>query len=131
MDSTLLIVIIIIGIFLIPSLRSGKSALKHKPKQLIAFATPRPVEEVAEIVQEFARENAYKLEDVDLTAGRIILSDSASRNSWGFFYPVYISKQDEGGTLVEVGIKSRLVQIGRQVKTSHTKCAEALEKALE
>lgn len=114
-----------------PALRSGKSAVKTKPKKIIAYVTARPPAEVMEIVQRFAQDNRYQVDDIDAAKGRIILSDAANRNSWGFFYPIYVSSQEGGGTLVEVGIQSRLVQMGRVVKSNHEKCAKGIEAALE
>lgn len=131
MDSSLIIILVIIAIFMFPAFRSGKSAVKAKPKKLISFVTPRPPAEAMKVIARYAEDNGYQIEDADYAGGRIILADAATRNSWGFFYPIYVSSQEQDGALIEVGIKSRLVQIGRLVATSHQKCANGVQAALE
>ena len=60
----------------------------------------------------------------------IVLEESASASSWGFFFPVFVSKQSDGSTLIEVGIKSKLVQVGPVVSRSHDKCVSGIKAAL-
>ncbi len=77
----------------------------------------------------------YTIEDIDESIGRIILSSipnwiSGWISGWGFFYPVYVSIQNDGNTLVEVGIKSRLYQGGPLVTRAHKKFYNRVKSAI-
>ena len=101
--------------------RKATSLLKYKPKLLLRFFTTQSPQTIIEQVSLLAGTFNYTIEDIDESIGRIILGSSFNWISWGFFYPVYISIQNDGKTCVEVGIKSRLFQYGPLVTRAHKK----------
>jgi len=123
-------VIIVAIFFIVAALRKGTSAVKNKPSKLLSFSTEVQPNDVFKIVIKYAQQSGYKVDDLDETNGRVILSDSATLISYGFFYPVYIEKQTGGNTLVEVGIKSKIFQYGFLVTRNREKCFNGIKAAV-
>lgn len=101
--------------------RKATLHLKQKPKRLLRFITNQSPKKIIEQVTLIASTFNYTIEDIDESIGRIILGSQLNWISWGFFYPVYISNQNDGKTYVEIGIKSRLYQRGPLVTRAHKK----------
>jgi hypothetical protein len=101
--------------------RKATLLLKQRPKRLLRFTINQSPQTLIEQVTLLARTFNYTIVDIDKSIGRIILSSSINWMSWGFFYPVYFLIQNDGNTLVEVGIKSRLYQYGPLVTRAHKK----------
>ncbi|MFX0209189.1 MAG: hypothetical protein ACFFDT_24610 [Candidatus Hodarchaeota archaeon] len=115
--------------YLISMLRDPQSAVKTKPSHLVEFRTPLSLYDVRSVVTNFARQNGYKIEDVDEDTDRIILSTSPNWSSWGYFYPIYLT-QTNGETLIEVGIKSRLFVYG-SIRTRHLeRCVNGIKASI-
>ena len=115
--------------------RKATSHLKQKPKRLLGFITNQSPKKIIEQVTLIASTFNYTIEDIDESIGRIILSSSPNWISvwisgWGFFYPVFLSIQNDGNTLVEVGIKSRLYQRGPLVTRAHKKFYSRVKSAI-
>ena len=98
-------IVIIIAVFYI--IAGMRRAPRKKPRHLMTFTITITPQEALKAVIDFALQTGYEIDDFAETEGRIILSDSISLTSWGFFYPIYVSKNGDGSTLIEVGIKSK------------------------
>jgi hypothetical protein len=112
------------------AMRKASSAVKNQPLDLKRFLAPMPLAEVDTCVFHFAQQYGYHIDDLRLEEGRIILSDSATATSWGFFYPVYLTQETPTTTLVEVGIKSKFIQIGPIPSRHYEKCANGIYAAI-
>ena len=123
------IVVLVIGHF-IASMRKGPSTTGKKPNRIQSFSTVSSPEEALKSVIRFAQESGYNISSMDEASCRVVLEESASASSWGFFFPVFISKKSDGSTLIEVGIKSKLVQVGPIVSRSHNKCVNGIKATL-
>lgn len=127
---------LIIGIFIacigliIASMRKGSSSLGSKPSRLQSFSTTGNPEETLKAIVRFAQQSGYKVAAFEEAKGQLVLEESASATSWGFFLPIFVSRQSDGSVLVEVGIKSKLVQVGPIVSRSHEKCVNGIKAAL-
>lgn len=127
---------LIFGIFIacigliIASMRNGSSALGSKPSRLHSFSTTGNPEETLKAIVHFAQQSGYKVPAFEEAKGQLVLEESASATSWGFFLPIFVSRQSDGSVLVEVGIKSKLVQVGPIVSRSHEKCVNGIKAAL-
>lgn len=108
---------------------SGTAAMT-KPSKLLSFTTDSTIEKSMKIILQFAKENGYKVEDFDENKGTILLSDSMTLFSNGFFYPIYLATKNEKTTLIEIGIKSKLMQFGPMVRRSHEKCFNGIKAAV-
>lgn len=127
----LIIGALMVGIgLIIAAMRKGSSAVKTKPSRLMSFTTARAPHDVMTIVVRFAQQSGYKIDEIAESDGHILLSDSATATSWGFFYPVYVSRQNDGNSLVEVGIKSQLIQVGPIVSRNHERCFNGIKAAI-
>ena len=88
----------------------------------------------ADIATVYARlsmlaDGKIRVDDKDDIARIIILSSPVSFGSWGFLYPVYLQATDRG-TRIEIGCKSKFIQIGPLVTSWHNKAIAAVERAL-
>lgn len=110
--------------------RKATSTVREKPSSLLEFSTPMPPEKVLRVVVKFAQQSGYVVDDINEDDGRIILSDKASGTSWGFFYPVYVASGGQGRTVVEVGIKSKAIQVGPVKARLHEQCFNGIKAAV-
>jgi len=128
--SGLLFGLFIVAIFLIiASMRKGSSAVSNKPSKLKSFTVDMNLKQVKKSTLEFSQNNKYDLDEFDESTNRFILSDGATGTSWGFFYPIYLEEKD-GSTFIEIGIKSKVFQVGPTVNRSHEKFANAFKAFL-
>ena len=70
---------------IIVSMRSGKSQLDTKPRDLMSFETQVDEKLALETIVKFAQQTGYRIDTIDENNKRIVLSDSATMTSWGFF----------------------------------------------
>jgi hypothetical protein len=119
--------------YILAAMRRGSSSLGVKPNRLQAFTTPDGAQETLKAIVRFAQQAGYKIPAMDEAKGQLVLEEPASIGSitsFGFFFPVFVSRQSDGVTLVEVGIKSKLFQVGSLVSRSHEKCVTGMKAAL-
>ena len=81
---------------------------KKKPRYIESFETDESSEEVLKAIAYFALHNNMDIEFFSKTENRITVGNKLSFWSGGlFFYPIYLTKKDNGRTLVEVGVKAK------------------------
>lgn len=120
MISGLIVGLFVISIFLIISrFKNPQKILKKKPNNIQSFSTDKSIESAFESIKQFSEQSNYKMEAVDEENFKIVFGDSVSSFSWGFFYPIYLSKTTNGETKIEIGIKSKAAQIGPVVSSKH------------
>ncbi len=101
-----------------------------KPKKLQAFTVNRSPEQVLDILKTQAETRGYRLEASPKAEEDLLLSDDVTAMSWGFYYFIYLTELDKHSTRIEVGIKSKLFQIGPVVTRHLRQCCETLEGLL-
>ncbi len=118
--------VVVVG-YLIASQRKGSvasAAVGHRRLELTSAASP---------AEAFARisliAGKYKIDDRDAARGILVVSSGISFGSWGFLYPVFISANGTGSQ-IDIGIHSKLIQIGPIVGHAHRKLRDAIEAAL-
>src|SRR5205085_2504810 len=113
--------LVLVGLLLIiAASRKGSPALKRRPKRVQSFVSRMSLGITLKTIIRYAQQSGYKIEFLDEVKGHLVLSDSPTLTSFGFFYPIYLTPQSpiyltpqsEVETLVEVGITSKLWQIG-------------------
>ena len=126
-----LFILLLVGIAWRYALRSNAaSVVTKKPKRLHAFTTAQPPEAIIEAIRQKVLASNYTLDSIAGENPRLILSTPPSATTWGFFYPIYLTVQDDGLTLVEIGIESKLVQMGPLVRQQHEACVVFVKAAL-
>jgi hypothetical protein len=131
MMTGLIIGIVVAGIGLfIASVRKGSAVLGLKTKRLQSVSTTIDSVEALKTIIRFAQQSGYKVAAINEAIGQVVLEETASAFSWGFFFPIIVSQQSDGSTLVEIGIKSKLYQAGPIVTRSHEKCVNGIKSAL-
>lgn len=124
-----LVVVVLVGVsYVAAAVRRGKAA-NARPG-----GTTRTIEVAAEPAAVFAALQGpfdrYKVDDVDPANLVVVLSVPPGIVSWGFFFPIWIKPAADGGSVVEIGIQSRLFQWGPIVTHAHARCASAVEALL-
>src|SRR5271155_2656325 len=112
MFRSLIIGILVAGLYIavmliIGALHKTSSVVANKPRRIQSFLTSLIPSTVLKVVITFVQRSRYRIEFLNETKGRLVLSDTVSLTSFGFFYPVLVTSQSGGQTLVEVGIESR------------------------
>jgi len=74
-------------------------------------------------------EGTYRVDDRDPATRVLVMSSRPTGFTWGFLYPIFISERDRGAR-VEVGIKSRFIQVGPLVTRAHDQVMAAIEDHL-
>jgi len=111
-------------------MRKGSSVLGSRPGRMQSFSIAGSPQEVMKSIIGFAQQSGYKISAIEETVGQLVLDESGSLTSWGFFIPVFVSRNSDDSTLVEVGIKSKLFQYGPLVTRSHEKCVSGMKAAI-
>ena len=70
-----------------------------------------------------------RIDDASPGSTQLVLSTPPSLFTWGFLYPVNI-QEHVGGSRVEIGIRSRLFQIGPIVSRAHMQCVNDVSQVL-
>lgn len=120
----------VVGMVLLIATRNGASLLNTKPRTLRSLSTTLDARATFKAILKFATKTGYEVEAFDEENGRLVLSDRPTITTWGFFYPIFISTVKERQTLVEIGIKSRLIQVGPLVTRKHSKCCDGIKSAI-
>jgi hypothetical protein len=122
------LVAIIGGAYVVAALRRGsvRSASRGgHTRTLDVAADPDAVFEA--LRRPFGK---YRVDDADAASHALVLSVPPSPFTWGFFFPIWITPGTGGGSVVEIGIRSKLIQIGPLVTRAHDQCVAAIEALL-
>jgi hypothetical protein len=96
-----------------------------------SFSVPMPPDEVYRVVEALPVSAHYKLGRADAQRRRVILQDSMSLSSYGYYYPVDIAPAGEGSQ-VTVGIKPKYpLQIGPIVRRQREKYLGVMVEAVK
>jgi hypothetical protein len=110
-------------------IRNGIIHDKEQSK-VISFSTNVDKLTALKTIINFAQGNGYKVDSFDENQCNLVLSDSVSVTSWGFFYPIDLEPSYESTTIVKVAIESKAVQAGPIVSRNLEKCANGIKAAL-
>ena len=128
---SIIIGLLVTGVFfVIASLRKGSSSLGNKPKRLKSFSTMLKPLDAFKAIIAWAPVAGYQIDEVEEEDMKLLLSSSATATTYGFFYPIFFSTNTSGTCLVEVGIKSKILQIGPIVSRNHEKCFNGIRAAV-
>jgi hypothetical protein len=120
------IVIVIVGL-VIAGARRGNVRMVRIGSRRLELRSPGAPATVFERIKSLG--GRYRLDDADPATHRIVLSTSPTLATWGFFYPIEIHADGESSR-IEIGIQSRLIQLGPLVTRAHKQCAEAIQTLL-
>ena len=110
--------------------RRGRVGSTQIGASVIHVACPAPPAEVFDAVAAIGP--PHHVDDADKAKLTLVLSSRPSVWSYGFLYPVVIraTEADGGGSVVAIGVKSRLIHLGPGMSYAHTRCAKAIEALL-
>jgi hypothetical protein len=96
----------------------------------LTLSSPLPPAEVFARLERARWTGHCRLADKDEQRRVLVLSSSVSGWGWGFFYPVFVHR-DDSGSLIEIGVRPRVpVQPGLIVANNHKACVAEIEKVL-
>ncbi len=124
-----LIMLVVLGIALVIAF-----VRKGKVTTITMGSTSRTLASNLTVLEAFDRLSAgvasFRVEDISKDMSAILLTNGPTLGTWGFFYPVVISPSADGGSLIQIGIRSRIFQLGPLVTKWHRKCVAEIEDAL-
>ena len=96
----------VVIMFIIAGNKKGKTDMK-KPSKTISISTDIDIKKAMKTIISFAQTNGYKVDDFNEDEAIIVISNSASARSYGFIFPIYLSKLNDNKVNIEIGIKSK------------------------
>jgi len=135
MDYTVpLLLGVLVGVVsIVESRRNVSRSLQDKPEDLLTFSTTAPRLEIYQIARRYAQQANMKVEDIEdvsATEVRIILGQNSRGFHNGFWLPIYVRERPGSPTFVEVGIKSKTVQVSFALTMIRNKAAKELKAML-
>jgi hypothetical protein len=122
-------VVIVCGIcLLIAFTRRGSVASVRLGGRVETFHSPLDPDAVFAVIARGV--HPFKHEDSDAGSRLIVLGSNPTFATWGFFYPISIDPAPAGGSVVRVGIQSKVFQWGPLVTRWHHKCKSEIERAV-
>ena len=112
------------GMSLVAYTRKGRIAKVAMTSRRIVLHTAAPPNVVFHWIAQYCP-HGYAVDDADPAHGIVLLSSKPTLTTWGFFYPVVISVEGTGSR-VDLGIRSKLFQVGPLVTRAHQKAAYTL-----
>ena len=124
-------VLIIYGIvYLIRNMNKDK-LLDENSQQTISFDLNDGIEDCFQKIQNYANSSEYTIEAIDENSYSIVLGESITLMTNGFYFPIFLTMLDENNTRIEVGIKSKSFQVGPVVDKRHNSFVNELEFFLD
>jgi len=103
---------------------------KKKPRYIESFSTKTAPKDVLKAITYFALHSGMDIDVFPESENRITLGDRLTIWSFGFFYPIYISKKDNGITLVEIGVKGKASVTGTVAFRYRMKVVNGIKAAI-
>jgi hypothetical protein len=125
-------ILVVVFLVAVAQLRQPRHLLWHKPESPKVIKTQLRFDEVLTALETEASLLGYRVVARSSPPGTLVLADWPSLTSFGFFYPIYVSAGG-GVTMVEIGIKSRLMQDnpGNVVRAQkHEECFELVRRTI-
>ena len=129
LTGALISLVLLVGIFLFAKYRAAPPLDTPFGNRRISFTSSAATPEAFKRLTDLPA-GPLQVAHADPASGRLLLEDQPSLASWGFYYPVTIVAVPEGGSRVDVGIKSRAFQFGPLVTRAHEKLVADLKSRL-
>lgn len=113
-----LFVLILCIIFIIAGTKKGSKYIDKKPKVIKSVTSEKSIDIVFKNLIKFGKNGSYKVDTMDEDKKVIVFSENASFMHMGFFYPVYLTSENNV-TKIEVGIQGKLREFKSVVQKNH------------
>ncbi|NDY92449.1 hypothetical protein [Ideonella livida] len=123
-------VVAIFGFALWSATRSGASYLGRRTRRQRTLEVAAPARQALQQIIRYAQAAGYKVVALQEDEGLLVLDEPLNWVSWGFFLPVRVAGLPGGLCRVEVGIRSKVFQVGPVVTRSHERFVTGLQAAL-
>ncbi|HEY6034277.1 MAG TPA: hypothetical protein VIV58_08460 [Kofleriaceae bacterium] len=122
-----LIGLVFVG-YAVAFMRKGKVGMAMPSRQRVLDVESSPAEAFRQLLH-IAR--PFVIDDHDAKLNVVIVSKPVALfGGWGFFFPVFIAPGARGGSVLTVGCKSKVFQMGPLVTRAHDKAVQAILTAL-
>jgi hypothetical protein len=115
---------------IIAAMQSGSSVLGKRTSRTKTLTSPGQAKDIFKIILQSAQSSGYKIAAIDENNYNIVLEEKPSATTWGFFLPISITQEAQGIAQIEIGIKSKLYQLGPIVTRSHERCLNSIKATL-
>lgn len=121
------LLLILVG-YTVAFLRKGKVGMAMPTRRRVLNVNASPAETFAQL-RHIAR--PYLVDDSDPKLNVVIISKPVALfGGWGFFFPVFIAPNPNGGSELTVGCTSKVFQMGPLVTRAHDKAVNAILQTL-
>ncbi len=103
---------------------------KKKPRYIESFEVEAPPEVILEAIAYFGMKKNMDIDFFDENERRITLGDRLNLFSGAFFYPIYLTTEENGATLVEVGVKGKASITGSAAFRYRDKVVQGIKAAI-
>ena len=121
--------IVVVIMMIVASQKRMPASTAKQTSRRLTLASPLAPAAVIEKLNA-ANWRRIKLHDSDPARGVVVLATGMTIFSWGFFYPIFVTRNGSGSTL-EIGVKSRVFQAGPVVTNNHKAAVAEIEQALK
>jgi hypothetical protein len=109
-------------------MRKGKVGMAMPGRRRVIHVNITPAETYKQLLH-IAR--PYVVDDFDAKLNVVIVSKPVALfGGWGFFFPVFIAADPNGGSELTIGCKSKVFQMGPLVTRQHDKAVNAILQTL-
>ena len=122
-------ILIVCILLIVAASCKGSKVIDEKPSKIIKITSELGISDVYKKLLKYSQNCAYKVESLDEEKHVIVFGDDATLTSYGFLYPIYLSEEN-GKTIIEIGIKSKAFQVGPIVTKSHEKFVNNIKIAV-
>ena len=129
--------IIVFCIFLIiasmkkaPSNINSSSGVESSSNKTMILTTKLDKTTTMKTIMQYAQTGNYKVDSFNEANYTLVLSDSASFTSYGYFYLIALETNAQNETVVTIGIKSKIYQIGSGLTNILEKFGNGIKAAL-
>ena len=123
-----LVLLTVFGVgYLVALTRKGRAASARLGSRRLTLRVP--MDPATAFARLSGLRGRLKVDDADAQRKVLVLSSPVTFGSWGFLYPVFIS-EEPGGSCIQIGIHSKVVQLGPLVTRAHRQCAEDVGRVL-
>lgn len=106
--------------------KTGSEYLQKMTRRVMHVSTPKSPDEVLAALAGGIPALKAAPSATDPNTKRVVLATPMSFATWGFWFPVHVSAQANGVTILDIGITSRGFQWGPLVTQAHRNFANAV-----
>ena len=125
----MVIILVVCIVFLTASKKKASVWIDKKPKTISVITSEKNNDEVFKKIVKFGQSGKYGIGAMDESKKVIVFEEKASMSHMGFFYPVYVSTENNQ-TKIEIGIQGKMKEFKSILNKNHEAFLNSIKVAL-